>query len=207
MASILKKAGTQARGRLRRQQLVEAARRLLASHELDQLTLADVAVEAGASKGSAYHSYANIAELYMDVVATIGQELHAVVAVPITTKPRDWREVIALCLRRGTELLNADPAARQLIHGPKSPPAIKRSDRANDLQIAGVILAQLQTLFRLEAETLNPDQLYYAIEIADVLYCLSVQQHGEVIEAMAREGERAAIAYLELYLPVQLPRR
>ena len=144
MSRIVKKANTQARGRLRRQQLIAATRRLLASFELDQITLADVAAEAGASKGSAYHSYANIAELYMDVVGVIGQELFAAVAAPIEEDLDDWRDIFVLCLRRGTALLVSDPAARQLIHGPKSPPAIKRSDRANDLQAAQVILAFAQ---------------------------------------------------------------
>ncbi|MGX5218155.1 TetR family transcriptional regulator [Pseudomonas segetis] len=201
MSRIVKKANTQARGRLRRQQLIAATRRLLASFELDQITLADVAAEAGASKGSAYHSYANIAELYMDVVGVIGQELFAAVAAPIEEDLDDWRDIFVLCLRRGTALLVSDPAARQLIHGPKSPPAIKRSDRANDLQAAQVILGHLHKLAHIETSSLTAETLYFAIEIADVLYCLSVQQHGEIIEQMAREGERAAIAYLELYLP------
>lgn len=207
MTTILKKTSTQARGRLRRQQLIEATRNLLAEHELDSITLADVAIAAGASKGSAYHSYANIAELYMDVVSTIGQELHSAVAAPITDEVEDWRDVFLLCLRRGTQLLSADPAGRQLIHGPKSPPAIKRSDRANDHQVAEVILAHITKLFDFTPDAITVERIYYAIELADVLYCLSVQQHDEIIPSMAEEGERAALAYLALYLPEQISRR
>lgn len=201
MSNILKKTNTQARGRLKRQQLIDAARRLLVNLELNEITLADVANEAGASKGSAYHSYANIAELYMDVVGVIGQELLQAVSAPIEEKVCDWRDIIVLCLRRGTELLNNDPAARQLIHGPKSPPAIKRSDRANDLKVAEVIIGHLHKLPQTKTAELSAETLYYAIEIADVLYCLSVQNNGEITQQMSREGERAAIAYLELYLP------
>ncbi len=46
---------------------------------------------------------------------------------------------------------------------------------------------------------------FRAIEIADLMFMLSVREHGGLTEFYTQEAARAAIAYLALYLPPLLP--
>lgn len=198
---------TQARGRVRRSQLLDAARTLLDECQLDEISLGDVARTAGVPKASAYHFYTNVQDLYSELVRTLGQELADVIAAPISERPQNWPEVISICLRRGVAYLTGNGASRQLILGPKSPAEIKRADRQNDYVLGRIIQKQVNRFFELP-EIPNRDQVFYfAIELADVLFCLSILHHGVLKEEIYEEGEKAALAYLGLYFPPILPRR
>jgi len=48
---------------------------------------------------------------------------------------------------------------------------------------------------------------FRAVEIADLMFSLSVIEHGTITRAMCAEADRAGIAYLESYLTTGLPRR
>ena len=46
-----------------------------------------------------------------------------------------------------------------------------------------------------------------AVEIADLMFGLSVLDNGMITNEMGAEAERAVIAYLGTYVPENLPRR
>ncbi len=196
---------TQARGRLRRQILLAAARELLETHDLDALSLADVAAHAGVPKASAYHFYANVHQLYGDLSRVIAVELREDQFQPIETAVAGWQDVMAAAIERGAAFFNASTAARQLILGPKSPPEIKRSDRQADYELARSIQAQIGLRFILPELPGRDDLFFRAVEIADLMFCLSVLDHDRITDAMLDEARKAAVAYLGLYLPSILP--
>jgi hypothetical protein len=43
------------------------------------------------------------------------------------------------------------------------------------------------------------DAFYYFIEITDLMFTLSMVEHGKITPAMRREAKRAGVAYLESY--------
>ncbi len=81
-------------GIARRQQLMDAARTLLESHELDAISLGDVAAAAKVPKGSAYHFYDDIRDLYSALLARFAEELVVVLETPVRGKPKSWQNVV-----------------------------------------------------------------------------------------------------------------
>src|SRR5688572_15774259 len=108
-------------GIARRHQLLQAARVLLDSHELDQLSLGDIAAAAKIPKGSAYHFYADIKDLYANLLTTLEEELLAVLNAPVRTKARNWQHVVELLTERGVGFYARSRASTQLQIGPKVP--------------------------------------------------------------------------------------
>ncbi|MDA5193031.1 TetR/AcrR family transcriptional regulator [Govanella unica] len=202
-----RKSTTQARGRARRDILLQAARQLLETVELDALSLGDVAAHANVPKASAYHFFANIHDLYIDLVREIGGELREQLADPIPEPMARWQDVVAFSIARGVRYYETNPAARQLLIGPKTPPDIKRSDRANDIELGKLFASQVEQFFQLPDLEEQPVLFFRAVEIADLMFCLSMMDSGRVTAAMGEEATKAAIAYLEIYIPKILPPR
>lgn len=198
---------TQARGRARREKLLQAAAELLAEKDLDEITFNDVAKHAGIPKGSAYHFYANVMDLYSALTAEIGAELYAYLSDDPEEGPiRNWEDVIVAMCRRAEDFYLDRPAARQLFLGGKTPPQYKRSDRENDKRIGLMLKSKLEKHFELPKIPKELDVFFHTMEIVDLMYCLSVIRHERITEEMGEEAIRAGVAYLRTYLPEILPK-
>ena len=195
-------------GIVRRHRLLAAARELLGRHELDTLSLADIAAHAQIPKGSAYHCYDDIMDLYGQVLALIQEDMYAQVRRPLrAARIHTWQDVIAALLRRGERYYLTDPAASQLILSPKSPPQLKLRDRESDVRLGVAFIDQIGAHFVLPELPDRETIFFRAVEIADLMFMLSVIEHGRVTAAMTAEGIRAVTGYLGTYLPATLPRR
>ena len=108
-------------GIARRQQLLRAARTLLETRELDQISLGEVAAEAEIPKGSAYHFYADIKDLYASLLDTMEEELLEALDAPLQQRVREWQDIVELLNARGVAFFSASRASTQLQIGPKVP--------------------------------------------------------------------------------------
>lgn len=196
-----------ARGIQRRGLLLEAARALLAERDLDQLSLGDVAARAGVPKSSAYHFYADMQALYAALLVLVQKELIQVLSQPLRGRFAAWQDIVTTLTKRGAAFYMENVAARQLQIGPKTPPALKLYDRHSDTAIARLYEEHIASVFELP-RIANRSRLFYrAIEIADLMFCLSMLEQGSLTKEMCREADRAASAYLATYLPAVLPYR
>ncbi|HEV2442031.1 MAG TPA: TetR/AcrR family transcriptional regulator [Steroidobacteraceae bacterium] len=202
-----RKRSLHARGIERRTILLESARALLAERDLDQVSLADVAARAGVPKSSAYHFYADIQHLYAALLARVQGELIRVLSQPLRGRFQTWPDVVTALTKRGAAFYMANSAARQLQIGPKTPPALKLHDRRSDIAIARLHEEHIASVFELPPIANRPQLFYRAVEIADLMFCLSMLEHGSLTKDMCREAGRAASAYLAIYLPAALPYR
>ncbi|MBS0420192.1 MAG: TetR family transcriptional regulator [Proteobacteria bacterium] len=196
-----------ARGIERRKRLLAAARAMLSERELDDISLGDVAVRAGVPKGSAYHFYDDIGDLYANLLVSLQTELLEDQRRPIRARVRGWQDVVAILTRRGMDYYNRNPAARQLQIGPKTPPELKRRDRHSDAAIGRLIAQHLEVWFELPAIPNLSAVFFRAVEIADLMFSLSVLDNATVTVEMCAEAERAMTAYLQTYLTATLPSR
>lgn len=202
-----RKSSLRVRGIERRQKLMASARELLETRELDALSLGDVAARADVPKGSAYHFYADIKDLYSALLAQIEEEMLVEHREPITGAVRSWQDIIRIMIERGARYFEKDAAARQLLIGPKTPPELKMQDRRSDHALAKVFEEQVAALFELP-EIDNRSVIFFrALEIVDLMFCLSMIEHKSITPEMNREAIRAAIAYLESYFPKKIPKR
>lgn len=202
-----RKRSLHARGIERRRLLLESARSLLAERELDQVSLADVAARAGVPKGSAYHFYGDIQDLYAALLVVVQQEAIRILSRPLRGQFHTWQDVVTCLTKRGATFYMGNPAARQLQIGPKTPPSLKLHDRHSDIAIARLYEEHIASVFELPPIANRSRLFYRAIEIADLMFCLSMLEHGSVTKEMCREADRAASAYLATHLPATLPYR
>lgn len=198
---------TQARGRARRRLLLDAAETLLETHQLDELTLSMVAAHAGVSKGSAYHFYKDITDLYAELAGAIGDDMAQVLRDFPVAPEDEWADIVRKALVSGSAFLDAKASRRQLIWGPRSPSHIKRSDRANDRRLGAAILGRVGENFDVPDFPRREEIFYHAVEIADLLFCLCMLDHARLTAEALSDAQRAAIAYLRIYMPAELTRR
>ena len=202
-----RKSTLRVRGIARRKKLLDSARQLLQSKDMDEISLGDVARHAGVAKGSAYHFYANIKDVYASLVIELDEQLHKVMIERIRKPVRSWSEVIDILLVRAAHFYAENPSARQLLIGPKTLPELKLRDRQSDVVIGRMFEDHVNTFFELPSIPGRSAIFFRAIEIADLMFCLSMLNHGDITEEMSREATRAAVAYLGSYVPATLPRR
>lgn len=208
MAGRLENASFRAPGIARRKRLLAAARALLSHRDLDEISLADVARAARIPKGSAYHYYGDILDLYVQLIGVLGEEMLEDVRRPIRGKaPRAWTDIVAALVRRGARYFDTHRAARQLLLSSKTPPALKLRDRQSDKRIARLFEEQIDRKFMLPARTGRTAIFFRAVEIADLMFSLSMLEHGAITMNMTHEAISAVTGYLRAHFPAALPRR
>jgi AcrR family transcriptional regulator len=194
-------------GIARRQQLLQAARTLLDSRDLDQLSLGDIAAAAKIPKGSAYHFYDDIKDLYASLLAGLEEELLAILDAPIRGKVRNWQHIVEILNERGVRFYAGSRASTQLQIGPKVPTDLKLRDRKNDAAVGKIYEGHIDALFELPQIPDRSTIFFRAVEIADLMFSLSVLEHGRITPEMANEATLAMCAYLGCYLAEDMPRR
>jgi AcrR family transcriptional regulator len=202
----LKQASFRAPGIARRKRLLAAARSLLGHRDLDEISLADVAHAARIPKSSAYHYYGDILDLYVQLIAVLGEEMLADVRRPIRGAPRGWIDIVAALVRRGAHYFGQNRAASQLLISPKTPPALKLHDRQSDKQIAKLFEEQIERRFALPQRRARTAIFFRAVEIADLMFSLSMLEHGTITSHMMEEAVCAVVGYLRAHFPATLPR-
>ena len=205
---IDEKATFRAPGIARRKRLLAAARSLLGRRDLDEISLADVARAARIPKSSAYHYYGDIMDLYVHLIGVLGEEMLEDVRRPVSTSARgSWSDVVAELVRRGALYFDEHRAARQLLISPKTPPALKLHDRQSDKQIARLFEEQIESRFALPARKARTEIFFRAVEIADLMFSLSMLEHGAITASMTEEAVSAVVGYLRAHFPETLPHR
>jgi AcrR family transcriptional regulator len=195
-------------GIARRKRLLEAARGLLGTRDLDQISLSDVARAARIPKSSAYHYYGDIMDLYVQLSGVFGEEMLEDMRRPLKGGPPSrWTDIVAALVRRGARYFDDHRAARQLLISPKTPPALKLHDRQSDQRIARRFEEQIERRFALPERKDRTALFFRAIEIADLMFSLSVLEHGAITPHMTGEAVGAVSAYLRTHFPAVLPRR
>ena len=202
----------QARGRARRQVLLQAGRELLAEYDLDQISLPMVAERAGIPASSTYHFYPDLKELYKDLARAIADELNDIVESCIDKDDpgkdfTSWEDIVRRLLTSVQAYFNEDAAARQLLLGPKTNREIKSIGCGGDERFGEGLRLLISRYFELNAFRNQTSVFFRAILVSDLMFCLSVSRHNEINAEYMDEATNAMLAYLSLYIPKLLPRR
>ncbi len=208
MQSTLRKpTRVYAKGAARREALLDAASTLLDSHELDQLSLKDIAECASIPVGSAYHFFANAQDLFVALAQRFMSSLFTVVSEPYSgTSLKSWQNLFDAATDRAAKLYEENPGYRQLIIGGKSPPDIKLADRKNDERVGQLMIDVIKRHFHFDESLYSNDVFFFATEIVDLMFSLSVIRHGVITTEMLEEAKKAGKSYALLYIPeVLLP--
>lgn len=196
------------KGNKRREELISAAVGLLDTLPVDEISLAQIATEAGIPTAAAYQMFSNAHDVFSATAKRFGRRLlEAICGEYQTEYVGSWQELYAEAVDRGVEVYRTTPAYCQLILGPRTPPAVKVSDRENDAKIGVAFASVLERYFDLPDVPLFAERVFYSIEIVDMFLTLSFIHNGRITDHATNEAKTAAIAYLERYLGKSVPRR
>jgi AcrR family transcriptional regulator len=185
--------------------LLSAAKSLLCARDLNEITIPAVSELAGIPVSSVYHFFPDMRELYKALARDITDEMTEI--APAISHAATWQECLRGFMTASSSFFNANPAARQLMLGPTTPPDIKNAACHDDYRFGVALHRQLAAAFHLPYLK-DPDGICFrAILIAEALFCFSVAEHGCITAFMLDEAILAATSYLGIYLPQKLEPR
>ena len=196
---------SQARGLVRRKQLIDAGLELLASVPVEELSFRQVCERAGMPEGSGYHFYANKYDLLTALAGTLSQKfIDSLPNLISNGPPKNWEDLADRVVENGAEVYRANPAAIQLFLGARTPPEVKLEDRTNDRLVSASIREIFDQYFVMPPIRPGHDLFFYFIEITDLMFSLSVLDEGRITPEMIEESKQAGKGYLRVYLPPHL---
>ncbi|MDH2436007.1 TetR/AcrR family transcriptional regulator [Pokkaliibacter sp. MBI-7] len=188
--------------------ILEAARELLSSEGLANLSIYAIAAKADIPPSSVYHFFPSVSDVLEALIASVHQAfLHALAVLPAAGQIVSWNDLAAHIEQQVLSVYNDDEAARQLILSSHGMSEVMLRDRQHDVELSHAVAALFNHYFKLPPLPADIDIFDLAMQLADRIYTLSIQRHGEITPTMAAEGLRAYQAYLGLYLPPLLQRQ
>ena len=172
---------------------------------MDEITLPMIAERAEIPASSTYHFFPDIRVLYKDLARNIADEM-SLIAPEIIAYSR-WQDCVGTFMQASAAYFNSDAAARQLLLGAKTAPDIKRAACHEDLRFGAVLSSVLDAFYHLPQMNDPVLTCFYAIQIADTFFSLSVLEHGIITEQMLDQAIIGSTSYLANYLPPILEMR
>ena len=189
------------RGVERRALLLKAEYDLLCERPVEDMSFRDIAAKARIPEGSAYHFFANRFDVFSALAKELSDVFIAAHNKPVpAARRRTWRDLADYLVEVGAGVYAENPPARQLLIGGKTPPEVKQADRLNDRVVGDVMYDAFARHFELPDTHAMRDAFYYFIEVTDLIFTLSVIEHGEITTSMLDEAKRVGRGYLGTYL-------
>jgi AcrR family transcriptional regulator len=190
----------QKRGVERRALLLKAACDLLCERDIEEVSFREIAHRAGVPEGSAYHFYANRFDLFTGLADKLSSLFVTAHQRPVpAAHRRTWQDLSAWLVDVGAGVYAESPPARQLLIGGKTPPEVKQADRMNDRQVGQLMFEVFERHFDIPDTVEVRAAFFYFIEITDLMFTISVIEHGEITPHMLSEAKRAGTGYLGTY--------
>jgi AcrR family transcriptional regulator len=198
---------TQRRGDARREQLLQAALTLLETRDFSEITFVAVCERAGIPHGSARYFYPDLPALLRGLLGELGKRHDDDMSRPIRGQAtKSWRALLHCLIHRSARFQRANPVFAKLTIGGYMPPELKRLDRDADLNRARYLLAKLDEFFVLPRRRDDERVAYYAIEMVDTAFMLSVRESGQVSAWWIQQAKRCAEAAIEAHFGDLKPR-
>ena len=189
-------------------QILAAARSLLAGQGVAALSIYAVAEHAGIAPSSVYHFFPSVPALLQALTADVHRAFRASLQEPIdVTALHGWRDLSHIVEQRMLAIYASDAAARQLILAQHGLSEVTQADRQHGIELGQQMQALFERYFELPALPEDIDVFALAMELGDRVYARSIQQHDHITPRLAEEGLRVFDAYLGLYLPPYLRKR
>jgi len=197
---------TQARGVAKFEQILDAAHKLIEEQPDQEISLYDIAEEAGVAAGSVYHFFPNIESVFVALVERYDERFANIIRnIDPEKDDASWQDLLIQHTENSRKFINAHPPALMLLIGPLRSWQSRQVDTVGDTRIAQAMLESYGRHFILPQQPKPEVILHHAIRMLESLWELSYQQHGYVTDEMSVETNRAMIAYLSLYWSKYLP--
>lgn len=198
---------TQRRGDERRERLLRAGLALLQTQDFHEITFVAVCERAGIPHGSARYFYPDLDALLRGLLAELGKRHDDELARPLRSNvTRSWQTLTHALVDRSARFQQRNPVFAKLTIGGHMPPELKRLDRDSDYDRARFMLAKLDEYFVLPRHKDNERVAYYAIEMVDTAFMLSMRESNQVTSWWVRQAKSGATAVLQQHFGELAPR-
>lgn len=188
--------------------LLDATERLLETHADEDISLAQIAEEAGVPLPSVYHFFPNRNAAFEALALRFNEEIYRRSIEPLTDpEPQSWQELLDMKHARAAAFQNSRPAALRLFLGAGVSVAIRNADFSGNARIARSRARFFEAYFHMPVIENFPLKLEMAAAANEGIWSLSYGRYGYISDAFRREGTATAIAFLRRYLPEVLPRK
>ncbi len=195
--------------RIQRLELIRnAARCLIETKGVNQVTLADIAKETDIPAPSLYHYYSHPSDIFLDLANEIMLDFQELAQQDF---PADeishWTDIQTLLEHRYIDYYQKHTYARELILGHHTYSNIHKVDLSNDLVLGDYIFKIYDKFYHLPQLPTEYNIFSIALEVADKVYSMSHREYGTITPLMIKEAVKISHAYLGLYLPYYMQRK
>lgn len=197
---------TSKQGRVRRQKLLMAARKLCEKQYIEDISLADICKEANIPRASAYHFFPNVESIFLALRFLNYMDTYQELDKIEVFRFQRWQDYVAALLTQSVQLFNQDITKNKLMYGSNTPD-FNRSEYEEraDINMVAMITSKLSSRYDMSSFKGINEKLLITYTLTHSIFSLSYKQHAEITEEMGEEAITAAIAYLRCYLPENLP--
>ncbi len=199
---------TSHQGRIRRQKLLMGAKKLSETKAINDITLADVCVEADIPRASAYHFFPNIEAVFLALRFLNATEMLELLEEVDITNYNRWQGYLTGIIDRVVQALEEDPTKAKLIYSANTPDFEGEIYGKNiDYQVAKLVEKGLASQYEMAGYAGIEQVALIAYSIIQAIFTLSYRQHQRITEYYQQEAITACIAYVRSYLPEKLIRK
>lgn len=198
----------QKRSQVRVGALLDAADALLQARDINDISLYDVAHAAGVPPTSAYHFFPTKESVFLALAERYLQQMHGVLDEPMDlTGIERWQDFVALRYGRVVDWFNASLCARKLFMGTALLSDIKTLDFQDMDNSAEGYYRLMDRYFDMPYVRDPAFKFSVTFAIHDGIWATSYAKHGHITQEFAKEGLRAALAYMSTFLPETIAMR
>ncbi len=196
---------TQERSKERFEIILDCAETLLKKTKPEDLSLYDVAREAGLTAASVYRFFPSVTAIIYGLAQRYLRHLYKLTTEIDATTAKTWQQGLKSTLDRCKNYYNQHPHAMDLIFGAGAPREIRSLDRSIIQEQAKEIALLLSLSQGKKDLTVFVPHAEITLGIVDSVWSQSYHYHGKITDNYQSECYRAAIGYLEQYIPKNEP--
>ncbi|MDR3507442.1 MAG: TetR/AcrR family transcriptional regulator [Caulobacteraceae bacterium] len=192
----------QKRGQTRVIALLDAADALLRDRDINDISLYDVAHAADVPPTSTYHFFPTKESVFLGLAERYLQTMHTALDEPIDHEALEhWHDLVALRYYRVVEYFNGSQNALKLFLGMALLSDVRRLDFEDIDNLAASTYKSMDRFFEMPYVRDPAFKFSITFAIYDGVWAASYAKHGRITPKHAKEGLRAALAYMSTFLP------
>lgn len=190
-----------ARGRARFANLLDAVDEVLRGRNDTEVSLQEVAAQAGVPLASIYHYFPSNRALLLELANRYMGSFLDLAAQPMNHSAlQNWTDICRFHADRSLKFYRDHPVAMRLLLGPESSWPIRRADLAVNSRLGEIHNKTHARHFLIPENSRLSEAFCNAIAISDAIWAVSYARHGQITQELAEEAMRARLAYLRLYI-------
>ena len=194
-------------GQVRFRKLLDALDELLATSNVQDIGLYQIAAKAKVPNASVYHFFPSTEAALLALAEVHHNALLQLSMLPLEVRPARWQDLFRQKLISAAEYHNSHPAALRLFLGANISVEVKSADISQYHRLVDGRSQLLSYYFHVPAMPDWERRLATYFAMVDGVFSLSYSENGYIRDDYIAEAHLAGIAYLRCYLPEILATR